>query len=96
MPWRPSIEATGKGSSDEPGGPQCDERSSTDCHFLPPRPAQSRRTVEAALGAPLESLFLSFESRPLASGSIAQVGVVQQGSHVLRLCHLLHTSHSSA
>lgn len=56
---------------------------------------QSRHTVEAALGAPLESLFLSFESRPLASGSIAQVGVVQQGSHFLWLCRL-HTSSSSA
>ncbi|KAI7844981.1 hypothetical protein COHA_001347 [Chlorella ohadii] len=35
--------------------------------------AETRRIVEAALGAPLESLFLSFEPRPLASGSIAQV-----------------------
>ncbi|KAL4443762.1 hypothetical protein ABPG75_011499 [Micractinium tetrahymenae] len=34
---------------------------------------ETRRLVESALGGPLEQLFLSFESRPLASGSIAQV-----------------------
>ena len=35
----------------------------------------ARRTVEAAFGGrTLEQLFLSFEPRPVASGSIAQVG----------------------
>jgi aarF domain-containing kinase len=35
--------------------------------------AHTRRTVEAALGAPLEELFAAFEPEALASGSIAQV-----------------------
>lgn len=36
----------------------------------------SRREVEAALGGTLEQLFVSFERKPLASGSIAQVSTV--------------------
>ena len=36
---------------------------------------QTRRTVEAAFGRPLDNLFVSFEPQPLASGSIAQVGL---------------------
>lgn len=35
--------------------------------------AETRRVVEAAFGRTLEDLFVSFEARPLASGSIAQV-----------------------
>jgi predicted unusual protein kinase regulating ubiquinone biosynthesis (AarF/ABC1/UbiB family) len=33
----------------------------------------TRETVLRALGAPLESLFLTFDTVPIASGSIAQV-----------------------
>lgn len=36
-------------------------------------PAATRAIVEASLGRTLEELFLSFDERPLASGSIAQV-----------------------
>ena len=35
--------------------------------------SHTRREVEAALGAPLERVFDSFDAKPLASGSIAQV-----------------------
>ena len=35
--------------------------------------AQTRRTVEAAFGQPLEAVFSVFEETPVASGSIAQV-----------------------
>lgn len=35
---------------------------------------ETRRIVEAALGQPLGTAFVSFERRALASGSIAQVG----------------------
>ncbi len=36
-------------------------------------PSVARATIEAALGAPLETLFERFDERPLASASIAQV-----------------------
>lgn len=35
--------------------------------------AQARRQVEASLGRPIEALFASFDERPLAAASIAQV-----------------------
>lgn len=52
------------------------------CHDrLPPRPfATIRRVVEQDLGRPLESVFASFEDKPIASASLAQV-------HEARLLH---------
>ncbi|WP_414707251.1 ubiquinone biosynthesis regulatory protein kinase UbiB [Rudaea sp.] len=41
---------------------------------VPPFPGdQARATIEAALGAPIASLFADFDTEPLASASIAQV-----------------------
>ncbi|MEX0759135.1 MAG: AarF/UbiB family protein, partial [Tistlia sp.] len=41
---------------------------------LPPFPAeQARRAIEAELGRPLDSLFLSFDETPVSAASIAQV-----------------------
>lgn len=41
---------------------------------VPPFPGvEARRTIEEALGRPVEELFLSFDEHPLASASVAQV-----------------------
>jgi len=42
-------------------------------HLAPFPGAQARATIEAALGRPLREIFASFEDRPVAAASIAQV-----------------------